>query len=193
MRIIAGEFRGRPLKAPKGNTTRPTTDRIKESMMSSLNSRTGGFEGLVVLDAFAGSGGLGLETLSRGAASVLFCEQDRHALDALTSNIATLKLSPLHARVRRGDVLKNVPLTAGPFDLVLLDPPYAYPAEDVLAFLTSLHEGGALSPEVVVMYEHAASNKRVPEVFEPSFLEIVSSKKCGDITVCILEMKQGEK
>ena len=69
MRIIAGEFRGRRLEAPKGQGTRPTTDRVRESLMSALNSARGGFEDAVVLDAFAGSGGLGMESLSRGAAA----------------------------------------------------------------------------------------------------------------------------
>ncbi len=74
MRIIAGEWRGRPLAAPKGTDTRPTTDRVRESLMSALASERGGFEGAVVLDAFAGSGALGLEALSRGASCAHFFE-----------------------------------------------------------------------------------------------------------------------
>src|SRR5690606_40897806 len=83
MRIIAGEWRGRKLRAPEGETTRPTADRTRETLFSMLASRLGSFEGLVVADLFAGSGALGLEALSRGAATAIFAEQDRDALDVL--------------------------------------------------------------------------------------------------------------
>ena len=76
MRIVAGEFRGRSIEAPRGENTRPTTDRVREALMSSLYSLRGGFEGAVVLDAFAGTGALGLEALSRGARSATFYEND---------------------------------------------------------------------------------------------------------------------
>ena len=82
MRIISGEFRGRHLKAPKGDATRPTADRTRETLFSMLTSRLGSFEDLRVADLFAGSGALGLEALSRGAAHCLFVEQDRDALAA---------------------------------------------------------------------------------------------------------------
>ena len=92
MRIIAGEFRGRTLKAPKGEGTRPTTDRVREAMMSTVHSARGGFDDAVVLDAFAGSGALGLEALSRGARSVQFCERGGEALRALNANVRLLGL-----------------------------------------------------------------------------------------------------
>ena len=109
MRIIAGEFRGRTLKAPKGEGTRPTTDRVREAMMSTVHSARGGFDDAVVLDAFAGSGALGLEALSRGARSVQFCERGGEALRALNANVRLLGLDARRARVRKGDVLKEVP------------------------------------------------------------------------------------
>ena len=87
MRIIAGQWRGRPLTAPKGDATRPTADRTRETLFSMLLSRIGSFEGLAIGDFFAGSGALGLEALSRGAASCLFVEQDKAALDA--TNLVT--------------------------------------------------------------------------------------------------------
>jgi 16S rRNA (guanine966-N2)-methyltransferase len=90
MRIISGIYRGRPLVAPKGDTTRPTTDRTREALFSMLTSRLGSFEGLRVLDLFAGSGALGLEALSRGAASCTFVEQDGDAITALKTNIAKI-------------------------------------------------------------------------------------------------------
>ncbi|CAN5264520.1 16S rRNA (guanine(966)-N(2))-methyltransferase RsmD [soil metagenome] len=90
MRIISGIYRGRALIAPKGDTTRPTADRTREALFSMLVSRLGSFEGLRVLDLFAGSGALGLEALSRGAASCTFVEQDGDAITALKINIAKM-------------------------------------------------------------------------------------------------------
>ncbi|HKX79613.1 MAG TPA: 16S rRNA (guanine(966)-N(2))-methyltransferase RsmD [Novosphingobium sp.] len=123
MRIIAGEWRRRPLAAPPGDTTRPTADRTRETLFSMLVSRLGGFEELAVADLFAGSGALGLEALSRGAASCLFVEQDAAALKALRQNIATFGALP------RSDVRASSVMTLGrankPLDLVMMDPPYA--------------------------------------------------------------------
>lgn len=121
MRIIAGEWRGRPLAAPKGDTTRPTADRTREALFSMLASRLGSFDDLAVGDFFAGSGALGLEALSRGAASCLFVEQDRAALDVLKANVA--KLGAKGVDVRPGSVLALGPARA-PLDLILMDPPY---------------------------------------------------------------------
>ncbi|WP_242140076.1 MULTISPECIES: 16S rRNA (guanine(966)-N(2))-methyltransferase RsmD [unclassified Sphingomonas] len=120
MRIIAGEWRGRPLVAPKGDATRPTADRVREALFSMLASRLGSFEDLTVADLFAGSGALGLEALSRGAASCIFVEQDKPALDALRTNIAKLSAK---ADVRAQSVMALGHAVA-PLDLILMDPPY---------------------------------------------------------------------
>jgi 16S rRNA (guanine966-N2)-methyltransferase len=120
MRIIAGEWRGRPLVAPKGDATRPTADRVREALFSMLASRLGSFKDLSVADLFAGSGALGLEALSRGAASCIFVEQDKPALDALRTNIAKLSAK---ADVRAQSVLALGHAVA-PLDLILMDPPY---------------------------------------------------------------------
>lgn len=120
MRIIAGQWRGRPIIAPKGEATRPTADRTREALFSMLASRLGSFEELAVADLFAGSGALGLEALSRGAASCVFVEQDRAAVDALKTNIAKLGAK---ADVRAQSVLALPPATR-PYDLILMDPPY---------------------------------------------------------------------
>ena len=121
MRVIAGQWRGRKLLVPKGEATRPTADRTREALFSMLVSRLGSFEGLAVADLFAGSGALGLEALSRGAASCLFVEQDKPALDALRANIAALGATG--AEVRAQSVLA-LPPASRPYDLLLLDPPY---------------------------------------------------------------------
>src|SRR3954469_5278538 len=120
MRIIAGQWRGRPIIAPKGDATRPTADRMREALFSMLASRLGSFDELAVADLFAGSGALGLEALSRGAASCVFVEQDRAAIDALKANIAKLGAK---ADVRAQSVLA-LPPAAKPYDLILMDPPY---------------------------------------------------------------------
>ena len=123
MRVIAGLYKGRPLAAPKGSNTRPTTDRVKESLMSTLLSACGSFDGAYVLDAFAGSGALGIECISRGAAAAHFFERDRDALAALRENIGKLGISPHQARVFRADIMKNPPVIgAVSYDIVFLTP-----------------------------------------------------------------------
>jgi len=122
MRIIAGEWRGRRLAAPKGEATRPTADRTRETLFSMLASRLGSFEDLAVADLFAGSGALGLEALSRGAAHCLFVEQEDAALKAIRANIAALDARG-KSEVRAGSVTTLGPADAAK-DLLLLDPPY---------------------------------------------------------------------
>jgi len=120
MRIIAGDWRGRVLRAPVGEATRPTADRTREALFSMLVARLGSFEGLRIADLFAGTGALGLEALSRGAARCTFVEQDRTAIIALRANADALKAGD-RADIRSQSALSPL---SGPFDLVLLDPPY---------------------------------------------------------------------
>jgi 16S rRNA (guanine966-N2)-methyltransferase len=120
MRIIAGAWRGRPIEAPSGTATRPTSDRAREGLFSMLASRLGSFEELQVADLFAGTGSFGLEALSRGAAHCTFVESDRAALEALRRNVAKLGAAD-RADIRAQDATR---FAGGPFDLVLLDPPY---------------------------------------------------------------------
>ena len=118
MRIIAGQWRGRPIAAPPGTATRPTSDRTREALFSMLASRLGSFEGLAVADLFAGSGALCLEALSRGAASCTFFETDHKALEILKANAGKLGAN---ADIRAQSALHAA---GGPYDLVLIDPPY---------------------------------------------------------------------
>ena len=122
MRIVAGEWRGRTLSAPPGIETRPTADRARETLFSMLASRLGTFEGLRVADLFAGSGALGFEALSRGAASVTFVENDPQAAAAIKRNVDALGAGD-RVRMLTGSALA-LPHSAG-FDLVFADPPYA--------------------------------------------------------------------
>lgn len=122
MRIIAGEWRGRRLQPPEGMATRPTADRVRETLFSMLASRLGSFDQLRVADLYAGSGALGLEALSRGAAFACFVEQDPRAVAAIRANAETL------GAVDRAQVMtrsaSQLP-SARPFDLIFADPPYA--------------------------------------------------------------------
>jgi len=149
MRIIAGQWRGRALVAPGGQATRPTADRTREALFSMLTSRLGDFEGLRVADLFAGTGALGLEALSRGAAHCTFVEQDRAALASLTANIERLGASD-RATVRAQSALS----VSGEFDLVMLDPPYDSGFGQQA--LTRLLERGAIGPGTLVSLETGA-------------------------------------
>lgn len=123
MRIIAGEWRGRPVSAPEGRATRPTSDRAREGLFSMLQSRLGSFEGLRVADLFAGTGALGLEALSRGAAHCLFVDSDRNAIVSIQRNIAALGAA---ARADiRSQSLEYAPPPPAPCDVLFLDPPYS--------------------------------------------------------------------
>jgi 16S rRNA (guanine966-N2)-methyltransferase len=149
MRVIAGQWRGRPLVAPKGDATRPTADRTREALFSMLASRLGSFEGLAVADLFAGSGALGIEALSRGAATCLFVEQDRAALDSLKANLARLGTT---GDVRATSVMALGPARA-PLDLIMMDPPYGTGAGVVA--LDKLARLGWVSPATWISIETA--------------------------------------
>ena len=123
MRIVAGRFGGRRIATPSGQQTRPTSDRVREALFSML----GPLDGARVLDAFAGSGALGLEALSRGASSATFVEQDAWAAAVIKRNIAELGLSEAEARVAQAPLataLQAARARADAYDLVFLDPPY---------------------------------------------------------------------
>ena len=149
MRIIAGEWRGRKLAAPKGDGTRPTADRARETLFAMLTSRLGDFEGLQIADLFAGSGALGLEALSRGAARCLFVEQDRAAADVIRANISALGAAS-RSRVEVGSVMQ-LRAASAPLDLILADPPYQSGAGEVA--LDRLLRLGWIGPQTWIAVE----------------------------------------
>ena len=154
MRIVAGEWRGRKLVAPDGLQTRPTADRTRETLFSMLASRLGNFEGLRVADLYAGSGALGLEALSRGAAHVSFVEKDRRAAAAIDT--LARDWGQEGAQVSCADALEWLARAAGgaPFDIVFLDPPYdAALLSEVGAALV---RGALLAPGARIYVEHRA-------------------------------------
>jgi 16S rRNA (guanine966-N2)-methyltransferase len=161
LRVVAGSAGGLHLVAPKG--ARPTTDRVKEALFASLGPDV--VNDARVLDLFAGSGALGIEALSRGADRALFVDRDRHAIDAIHSNLATTGFSD-RARVVRAAVatfVRRVPAEA-PFDLVCCDPPYDTGADDLHATLDALDGSGWLTPGATVVLEsRTASPPRLPE------------------------------
>jgi 16S rRNA (guanine966-N2)-methyltransferase len=162
-RVIAGAARGRRLAVPPGDGTRPTGDRAREGLFSALESEFGGLSGLSVLDLFAGSGALGLEALSRGAEKVLLVEADRRVTRLIAQNIATVGLPGARVVADRAEraVAGEVPKEA-PFDLVLLDPPYAVADGEVVTILTALAEGGRLAEDAVVVLERSARDGDFP-------------------------------
>lgn len=169
MRIIAGQYRGRKIVAPTGGQTRPTADRARETLFSMLTSRLGGFTDLAVADLFAGSGALGLEALSRGAASCLFVENDRAALEAIRANIASLGVSG--ASVRAGSV-EHPPAQPAPYDLIFLDPPYG--KIDCGALVDRLIEQGWTHEGTVVSVETGYGDAP-----HPQHASVMVSRKVG--------------
>lgn len=160
MRIIAGDWRGRPLQAPKGDATRPTADRTREALFSMLLSRLGSFEGLRIADLFAGSGALGFEALSRGAAHCTFVEQDRAALDALRANADRLQVR-VDIRAQSVMALGNV---AEAYDVILMDPPYETGAGQVA--LDRCNRLGWVSPATLISIETHRSESVAVSGFE---------------------------
>jgi len=181
MRVIAGEWRGRKLQAPAGDATRPTADRTRETLFSMLASRLGDFAGLSVADLFAGSGALGLEALSRGAASCLFVEQDAAALRSLRANIAALRAQP-RSEVRASSVLALGPAKA-PLDLIVLDPPYASGAGAVA--LDKLARLGWLGPATWASLETAHD-----EPVAVKGLRIDAERKVGKAKLTLLRLTE---
>jgi 16S rRNA (guanine966-N2)-methyltransferase len=167
VRVVSGQARGRRLPAALPASVRPTTDRVKESIFDMLGS-LGGVEGLEVLDLFCGSGALGIEALSRGAASVRFVDEDQRCLEAAKSNLAAVRLAAARATFQRASLPS---WTAPRVDLVLMDPPYGF------AELTGVLE--ALDAEVVVLETGAA-----PEV--PSRWAVHRQRRYGTTLVTVL-------
>lgn len=149
MRIIAGAWRSRPLDAPPGDGTRPTADRARETLFSMLQSRLGSFEGLTVLDLFAGSGALALEALSRGAAKAYLVEKAPAARKAIEANIKRLGADARLAGHEAG----RLPPAPAPADLIFLDPPYG--SGLAVAALTSAQEMGWVAPHAWISVETA--------------------------------------
>jgi 16S rRNA (guanine966-N2)-methyltransferase len=175
MRIIAGEWRGRTIQAPRGLQVRPTTDRVREAWMSSLGSR---ITGARVLDLFAGSGALGLESLSRGAREVVFVEKERVPLQALESNVRALGAGG-RCRIMRDDAFHFLEAVEGvEFDLALADPPYD------MGYAAQLLTSSASNPFARELWVEHRTGETLPS------LSGLRSRRYGDTTLTIWEISQ---
>jgi 16S rRNA (guanine966-N2)-methyltransferase len=189
MRIVSGSFRGKTLAAPQGEATRPTSDRARQAIFNILEHAawSNGVRDVRVIDLFAGSGALGFEALSRGAAFCLFVETDAAARGAIRDNVETLGTKGElfgRTRIHRRDATDLGPRPGSdgpPFDLVLLDPPYAKGLGE--RALAELAGGGWLAPGAAVMFERGADE---PDPVVPGF-ELLDARRYGAAKVVFLK------
>jgi 16S rRNA (guanine(966)-N(2))-methyltransferase RsmD len=174
LRVIAGRYKGRRLKAPRWEGLRPTSDKLRETLFNILAPR---IEGMRVLDGFAGTGALGIEALSRGAAHVTFLEKDRRAIALIRANLATCAIEADY-NVVQGDVAAALGNEGAAFDLILLDPPYdLHPIGPVLEAAAA-----CLSADGLLVLERAT--RREPDV--PAALTRLRDVKSGDSTLTFM-------
>ena len=191
MRIVGGEWRGRMLEAPRGReVSRPTTDRVREAMASMVDSALdGGIAGARVLDAFGGTGALGIEMLSRGAEYAAFFDIDRGAAALIKRNLQKLGCDTARYRVMTGDAAQSARrgrVPGAPFDLVLMDPPYALGTEPAEGLLNALVGRGLLAPGAIALFERSASE--TPALAVPNFTTI-REKRYGSTAVDLLRVQ----
>ncbi|MBD9120334.1 MULTISPECIES: 16S rRNA (guanine(966)-N(2))-methyltransferase RsmD [Streptococcus] len=170
MRVVAGTFGGRPLKTLDGKITRPTTDKVKGAIFNMIGPY---FDGGRVLDLFSGSGSLAIEAISRGMDEAVLVERNRQAQAIITENIKMTKAQN-QFHLLKMDANKAIGVLKGPFDLVLLDPPYA--KEEIIKNITDLEDAGLLSEEVMIVCE---SDKAVDLPEEISHFGIWKQKTYG--------------
>jgi 16S rRNA (guanine966-N2)-methyltransferase len=183
VRIVSGKLKGRRIATPPGEATRPTSDRARQAVFNILEHApwSDGLGGLRVIDLFAGSGAMGLEALSRGAAACIFVETERAACDAVQANLAAMGQQGVGRLIRR-DATRLGPATEPPFDLAFLDPPYAGGLGETA--LASLAAGGWLEPGALVVLERGAGE---PPVQAEGF-EILDVRRYGAASVSFLRL-----
>ena len=181
MRIVAGKFRAARLEAPKGLTTRPTSDRVRQALFNVLEHGTPqvAFDGARVLDLFAGSGALGLEALSRGARFCLFVEEDAAARAAIRRNVEVLGLTGVTKIWRRDATSLGPAGRIEPFDLVFCDPPYGEGLGQ--RAVTAAVDGGWFGKEAIAVHEERAGI----EVDWPAPLQEIDRRRYGDTEILI--------
>jgi 16S rRNA (guanine966-N2)-methyltransferase len=179
-RVIAGSARGRRLAVPPGTGTRPTSDRAREGLFSTWESLWGPLDGARVLDLFGGSGAVGLEALSRGAAYALLVEADSRAARVIRENARTLALPGAEIRPGKAEQALAGPPPAAPFDLVFLDPPYAVTDDALREILLTLRRQDWLADDAVATVERSTRGGefRWPGGFEP-----LRSRRYGEGTL----------
>ena len=170
LRIVGGHFRGRILKVPKGQTTRPTSDRLREAFFNSLGPR---IEKAHFLDLFAGSGAMALEALSRGARHATLIEQSKEAFRVIKENIKTLGLEG-QTTLLFGDAYRHLPKLKGPFDIVYIDPPYKTSKEDYIKLISAFD-----GPDIDVYLEESQDLAQLFKAHPWKALELIRSKRYG--------------
>ncbi|NWF28943.1 16S rRNA (guanine(966)-N(2))-methyltransferase RsmD [Streptomyces sp. PKU-EA00015] len=168
-RVIAGAAGGRRLAVPPGNGTRPTSDRAREGLFSSWESQLGSLHGIRVADLYAGSGAVGLEALSRGAAHALLVEADARAARTVRENVRALGLPGAEVRTGKAEQIVTGPAPEHPYDVVFLDPPYAVTDDDLREILLTLRREGWLADAALATVERSTRGGEFnwPEGFEP--------------------------
>ncbi|MBF6045735.1 16S rRNA (guanine(966)-N(2))-methyltransferase RsmD [Streptomyces sp. NRRL B-1677] len=179
-RVIAGTAGGRRLAVPPGTGTRPTSDRAREGLFSTLESLLGTLHGTRVLDLYGGSGAVGLEALSRGAAHVLLVESDARAVRTIRENVRTLGLPGAEVRAGKAEQTVAGPAPAVPYDVVFLDPPYAVTDEALREILLTLRTGGWLADDVLVTVERSTRGGEFPW---PDGFEALRARRYGEGTL----------
>ena len=175
-RIIAGSAGGRRIKTPTGDSTRPTSDRVREALFSAIESELGSVSGLRFLDAYAGSGAVALEARSRGAGVVTLVEHDRRTAALIRDNARSLGFDGVDVVVQPVVRAFAHPPRA-PYDIAFLDPPYALPVADVEAALQDLRDHGWLGPGALVVVERSS---RGPALTWPVGIEGERTKSYGE-------------
>ncbi len=179
-RIVAGLARGRRLAVPPGSATRPTSDRAREGLFSTLEALLGTLRGRRVLDLYAGSGAVGLEALSRGAEAVLLVDSDQRALAAVRANVAAVGLPGAEVSAGRVEQLLGQACPGPPYDVACLDPPYGVPADEVSAVLSALRAGRWLADGALVVVERAS---RDPGLAWPDGFTADRDRRYGEATL----------
>ena len=172
-RIVGGVAGGRRIAVPAGSGTRPTADRVREALFSSLEAEFGGFHGLAVLDLYAGSGAIGLEALSRGAEQVMLVEAERKAADVIAANVKAVDLPGATVLVRPVEKVASGDNSGKPFDLVFADPPYKLETLELQGILVALAGNGWLADDAVVVVERG---KREPWEWPDGFAALRDRK-----------------
>lgn len=181
---MAGKNGGRQIETPGGRDTRPTTDRVREALFSTLYSLLGSFEGVSVIDACSGSGALGLEAMSRGACNVVLNDISPLSRKCIEKNIKTLGHSLDEACVTGIDVFScGLPAVRAPYGLAFLDPPYATCSNDIVSLISSSFERGLLLSGAIVVYEHDRDSVLDKNVLENAGLCVVREKSYGKTTL----------
>ena len=177
-RVIAGMFRGRRIMTPKGSGTRPTSDRTREALFSALAAR-GVLEGARVLDLFAGSGALGIEAMSRGAAAASLVDHDRGAVAAMRRTVSDLGVGGVSVHPR--DVRAYLAAEAREHDLVFIDPPYDL-SDDLVAAVLEALTGGWLAEDALVVVERSNRSAEPPW---PRPLTLAWTRTYGDTAIWV--------